>query len=157
MNKKIFSLLCGAVLLIGGNMAIAKSLEQPFVQGEINPYNKFFTGTTYLNMLITKDETWNSSIGNVTFEPKARTNWHKHSGGQILLVTAGEGRYQEIGKPLQILKKGDTVSIPPNVVHWHGAAPNSWFAHVSVETNIPDNETTWLEPVTDEQYYGKAE
>lgn len=157
MNKKIFSLLCGAVLLIGGNMAIAKNLEQPFLQGEINPYNKFFTGTTYLNMLITKDDTWNSSIGNVTFEPKARTNWHTHSGGQILLVTAGEGRYQEIGKPVQILKKGDTVSIPPNVVHWHGAAPNSWFAHISVETNIPDNTTTWLEPVTDEQYYGKAE
>lgn len=157
MNKKIFSLLCGAVLLIGGNMAMAKSLEQPFLQGEINPYNKFFTGTTYLNMLITKDDTWNSSIGNVTFEPKARTNWHTHSGGQILLVTAGEGRYQEIGKPVQILKKGDTVSIPPNVVHWHGAAPNSWFAHISVETNIPDNTTTWLEPVTDEQYYGKAE
>lgn len=157
MNKKIFSLLCGAVLLIGGNMAMAKNLEQPFLQGEINPYNKFFTGTTYLNMLITKDDTWNSSIGNVTFEPKARTNWHTHSGGQILLVTAGEGRYQEIGKPVQILKKGDTVSIPPNVVHWHGAAPNSWFAHISVETNIPDNTTTWLEPVTDEQYYGKAE
>lgn len=157
MNKKIFSLLCGAVLLIGGNMAIAKNLEQPFLQGEINPYNKFFTGTTYLNMLITKDDTWNSSIGNVTFEPKARTNWHTHNGGQILLVTAGEGRYQEIGKPVQILKKGDTVSIPPNVVHWHGAAPNSWFAHISVETNIPDNTTTWLEPVTDEQYYGKAE
>lgn len=157
MNKKIFSLLCGAVLLIGGNMAIAKNLEQPFLQGEINPYNKFFTGTTYLNMLITKDDTWNSSIGNVTFEPKARTNWHTHSGGQILLVTAGEGRYQEIGKPVQILKKGDTVSIPPNVVHWHGAAPNSWFAHISVETNIPENTTTWLEPVTDEQYYGKAE
>lgn len=157
MNKKIFSLLCGAVLLIGGNMAMAKNLEQPFLQGEINPYNKFFTGTTYLNMLITKDDTWNSSIGNVTFEPKARTNWHTHSGGQILLVTAGEGRYQEIDKPVQILKKGDTVSIPPNVVHWHGAAPNSWFAHISVETNIPDNTTTWLEPVTDEQYYGKAE
>ena len=68
----------------------------------INPYSEFFTGRTYLNMLCTNDTVWNSSIGNVTFEPKARTNWHKHSGGQILLATAGEGRYQEKGKPIQI-------------------------------------------------------
>ena len=98
------------------------------------------------------DTTWNSSIANVTFEPGARTNWHKHSGGQILLVTAGEGRYQEKGQPVRILHKGDVVRIPLNVEHWHGAAPDSWFAHISIETNLPDNETTWLEPVTDEEY-----
>ena len=81
-------------------------LEQPFKQGELNPYNKYFTGTTYLHRLSANDDVWNSSIANVTFEPGARTNWHKHSGGQILLVTAGEGRYQEKGKSVQILKKG---------------------------------------------------
>ena len=87
-----------------------------------------------------------------TFEKGARTNWHKHSGGQILLVTAGEGRYQEQGKEIQILKPGDVVRIAPDVIHWHGAAPDSMFSHISIETNLPDNSTTWLEPVTDKEY-----
>ena len=129
-----------------------EELSQPFKKGEINPYNKYFTGTTYLTMLVEKDTNWNSSIGNVTFEQCARTNWHKHSGGQILLVTAGEGRYKEKGKEIQILRAGDVVKIPSNVVHWHGAAPDSDFAHISIETNIPNNTTTWLEPVTDKEY-----
>lgn len=123
-----------------------------FEQGEPNPYGKFFTGQTYLTMLSNKDDVWNSSIGNVTFEPGARTNWHKHSGGQILLVLAGEGRYQEREGEIRILKAGDVVRIPLNVEHWHGAAPNSWFTHISVETNLPDNQTTWLEPVSDAEY-----
>ncbi len=127
-------------------------MQQPFSQGEINPYSEYFTGVTHLNMLVQKDEMWNSSIGNVTFEKGARTNWHKHSGGQILLVTAGEGRYQEKGKEIQILKTGDVVKIPKDVVHWHGAAPDCEFAHISIETNIPNNQTTWLEKVSDVEY-----
>lgn len=127
-------------------------IQQPFSQGEINPYSEYFTGVTHLNMLVQKDEMWNSSIGNVTFEKGARTNWHKHSGGQILLVTAGEGRYQEKGKEIQILKTGDVVKIPKDVVHWHGAAPDCEFAHISIETNIPNNQTTWLEKVSDVEY-----
>ena len=143
MKKTILTLFI--ISLLGGSV-MAKTIQQPFQQGEINPYNKFFTGTTYLNMLCTKDEVWNSSIGNVTFEKGARTNWHKHSGGQILLVTAGEGRYQERGKETQILKPGDVIKIPPEVEHWHGAAPDSMFAHISIDT------TTWLEPVSDKEY-----
>ena len=154
--KKLLLILFCTILIFGANKAMSENakqpLEQPFAQGEINPFGKYFTGTTYLQMLCTKDDVWNSSVGNVTFEPGARTNWHKHSGGQILLVTAGEGRYQEKGKPVQILKKGDVVKIPLNVEHWHGAAPNSWFSHISIEPNIPNNQTTWLEPVTDKEY-----
>lgn len=150
--KNLFKLLFCTMLLIGGSTVMAKNLEQPFNQGEINPYNKYFTGTTYLEMLSKNDEVWNSSIGNVTFEPNARTNWHKHSGGQILLVTAGKGLYKEEGKPIKILQKGDVVRIAPNVVHWHGSYPNEWFSHISIETNLPNNQTTWLEPVNDEQY-----
>ena len=148
--KKILFLL--AVITITGGYVMANELNQPFKQGEINPYSKFFTGTTHLNMLVTKDTVWNSSIGNVTFDKGARTNWHKHSGGQILLVTAGEGRYQEKGKEIQILRKGDVVKIPPNAKHWHGAAPDQNFAHISIEPNLPDNQTTWLEPVSDTEY-----
>ena len=148
--KKILLVLMA--LIITGGITIAKELNQPFAKGEINPYSKFFTGTTHLNMLVTRDDVFNSSIGNVTFDKGARTNWHKHSGGQILLVTAGEGRYQEKGKEIQILKAGDVVKIPPNVEHWHGAAPDSEFAHISIEPNIPNNQTTWLDAVTDEEY-----
>lgn len=127
-------------------------IDTIFEQGEPNPYGEFFTGQTYLTRLSANDEVWNSSIANVTFEPGARTNWHKHSGGQILLVLGGEGRYQERGKETRILRKGDVVRIPLNIEHWHGAAPNSWFTHISIETNLPNNQTTWLEPVSDAEY-----
>ncbi len=127
-------------------------IKQPFDIGIKNPYEKYFTGQTYLNMLNAKDDIFNAPLGNVTFEPKARTFWHKHSGGQILLVTSGEGRYQEKGKEIQILNKGDIVKIAPNVEHWHGASPNNWFSHISLETNVPNNKVTWLNPVKDEEY-----
>ena len=95
-------------------------------------------------------------IGNVTFEPGCRNNWHIHhakkGGGQILLCTAGKGWYQEWGKPAQQLHPGDVVKIPAGVKHWHGAAKDSWFAHLSVE--VPGEETSneWLEPVDDQSY-----
>ena len=152
MNKIFIIPIIIAVLIIGGLYTMANNNIQPFKKGEINPYSEFFTGETHLNMLVKKDEIFNSSIGNVTFKKGARTNWHKHSGGQILLVTMGVGRYQERNKEIQELKKGDVVKIPPNVEHWHGAAPNSEFAHISIETNIPNNVTTWLEKVSEVEY-----
>ena len=159
MNKK---LLLGLAFISLSCLTSVKAAEMKksevdtvFEQGEENPYGKFFTGKTYLNMLSAADNVFNAPIGNVTFEPKARTNWHKHSGGQILLVTAGEGRYQERGKEIQVLHKGDVVRIAPDIEHWHGAAPDSWFVHISVETNVPNNKATWLEPVSDEEYEGK--
>lgn len=147
--KKILSVL---FIIIGGTMGLSEELQQPFEKGEPNPYGKFFTGETYLNMLVTNDNIWNSSIANVTFEKGARTNWHKHSGGQILLVTAGEGRYQERGKEIRILHKGDVVKIKPDVEHWHGASPDKDFAHISIEPNLPDNKPTWLTPVEESEY-----
>ncbi|MFV0626061.1 MAG: cupin domain-containing protein [Alphaproteobacteria bacterium] len=129
-----------------------QDIKAIFSRRELNPYGKYFTGTTYLNMLVEKDVVFNIPIANVTFEPKARTNWHKHSGGQILLITAGEGCYQEKGKEIQILRKGDVVKIAPNIEHWHGATQNSWFSHLSIETNVPNNQVTWLEKVSDDQY-----
>ena len=93
-----------------------------------------------------------SPIGNVTFEPGCRNNWHVHLGGQILLVTAGRGYYQEEGKEAQELHKGDVVQIPANVKHWHGAAKDSWFTHLSVEVKSEKGPVKWLEPVEDEIY-----
>ena len=120
--------------------------------GENTAFARYCVGRSYLNMLSTEQV----SIGNVTFEPGCRNNWHIHraarGGGQILLVTAGRGWYQEWGKPARALRAGDVVNIPANVKHWHGAARDSWFAHLAVE--VPGEETAneWLEPVSDADY-----
>ena len=153
--KKFVTAMAAAILIansVGAQEMKKAEIDTIFEQGEPNPYGEFFTGQTYLRMLSNNDEVFNAPIGNVTFEPGARTNWHKHSGGQILLVLGGVGRYQERGKEIQILHKGDVVRIAPNVEHWHGAAPQSWFDHVSIETNLPNNKAIWLEPVSDEEY-----
>lgn len=121
-----------------------------FPIGEKNTaYAKYFIGQSYLNMLTTKGV----AIGNVTFEPGCRNNWHiHHKGGQILLVTGGHGYYQEWGKNVQILKAGDVLNIPPEVKHWHGAAKNSWFSHIAIEVPAPDASNEWLEAVSQDEY-----
>ncbi|MEA4835556.1 MAG: cupin domain-containing protein [Anaeromusa sp.] len=116
------------------------------------PYNKYFVGQAYLEMLVPGDKEFNCPIGNVTFEPGCRNNWHKHPGGQILLVTGGRGWYQEEGKTACEIKAGDVVKIAANVKHWHGAAIDSWLAHLSVETNSQAGSAEWLEPITDDEY-----
>lgn len=114
--------------------------------------NNNFTGTARLQMLLNNDTTFNTSIGNVTFEPGARTNWHYHPGGQILLVTSGKGRYQEKGKSVKELLKGDVIKCEPNIMHWHGAAPDSELTHIAIGTNSGKDPVIWLQPVTDEEY-----
>ena len=124
-----------------------------FPTGEKNEaFAKYFTGQSYLNMLTTEGVI----IGNVTFEPGCRNNWHIHhansGGGQILLCTAGRGYYQEWGQPAREMQPGDVVVIPPEVKHWHGAAPDSWFAHLAVEVPGEECSNEWCEPVSDEDY-----
>lgn len=117
-----------------------------------NAFAKYFIGSSYLNMLSTEQV----AIGNVTFEPACRNNWHIHhadkGGGQMLLVTAGEGWYQEWGKSARKLFPGDVVNIPANVKHWHGAAADSWFQHLAIEVPGENCKTEWCEEVTDEDY-----
>ena len=88
----------------------------------------------------------------VTFEPGARTNWHTHPLGQTLLVTFGVGLTQEWGGPVQVIRQGDVVLCPPNVKHWHGAAKDSWFAHVAIEVPAEGASNEWCEPVSDGDY-----
>lgn len=132
--------------------ALPEGYDTVFARGPVNPYGRFFTGTSYLTMLSENDPIFHAPIGNVTFEPGARTFWHRHSAGQILLVLAGCGIYQERGKAARRIAKGEVVRIPPGVEHWHGACADGWMTHVSIETNGADNKATWLDPVTDEQY-----
>lgn len=125
--------------------------EFSFAKGEkITSSN--FSGTVWLNMMGAKDTTMHVSYGNVTFEPKARTNWHAHPGGQLLFVTEGKGYYQAKGQPARLLQKSDVVEIPPGVIHWHGAATESGFAHIAVSLNTSRGAAIWLGPVTDDEY-----
>jgi quercetin dioxygenase-like cupin family protein/alkylhydroperoxidase/carboxymuconolactone decarboxylase family protein YurZ len=114
--------------------------------------NDNFSGTAWLNMLVENDSIYYTSIGNVTFEPGARTKWHYHPGGQILLVTRGKGFYQEKGKPIQIIQEGDVIKCPPNVIHWHGATPMDSLTHIAISPNTHRGNVVWLEKVTDEEY-----
>ena len=124
--------------------------ESVFPKGE-KITNDNFKGTAWLQQLVTSDSSNNTQVGNVTFEPGARTNWHFHPGGQILLATGGIGYYQEKGSPKKILRKGEVIKCPPNVAHWHGASPDNEFIQIAI-TTTQKGSTVWLEPVTDEQY-----
>lgn len=134
-----------------------KDLEKDNIFGvgrENSAYAQYFIGKSYLNPLT--PEGIAPFMANVTFEPGCRNNWHIHhadkGGGQILLCVAGEGWYQEWGKPARSLKAGDVVVIPANVKHWHGAKKDSAFAHIAVEVPGENTSNEWKEAVTDEEY-----
>jgi alkylhydroperoxidase/carboxymuconolactone decarboxylase family protein YurZ/quercetin dioxygenase-like cupin family protein len=113
--------------------------------------NNNFTGNAWLQQMITADNLNPTQIGNVTFEPGARTKWHLHPGGQNLLITGGIGYYQEKGSPKRIIKKGDVIKCTPGVPHWHGASKDEQLIQIAI-TNTQKGAVTWLEEVTDEEY-----
>ena len=149
------SLAITALLLLSvGAMAQnnpEKTFRQPYPLGEKLSSTPNFTGDVWLAPLSEQKEL-HVSMSNVTFEPGCRNSWHSHKAGQILIATAGIGYYQEKGQPARRLFPGDIVEIAPDVVHWHGAASDSWFAHIAITTNPQINAAVWLEPVNDSQY-----
>lgn len=129
----------------------AETFRQPYPLGDKLSPNPNFTGEVWLAPLSGKKEL-NVPMTNVTFEPGCRNSWHSHKAGQLLIATAGIGYYQEKGKPARRLFPGDIVEIAPGVVHWHGAATDSWFAHIAITANPQDNAAVWLSPVSDAEY-----
>ncbi len=124
-----------------------------FPVGQTNDaYARFFDGQSWLQSLSTAQV----GIANVSFEPGCRNHWHIHharqGGGQILLVTAGRGYYQEWGQPARELHPGDVVNIPPEVKHWHGAARDSAFQHLAIEVPGVETSNEWCEPVDEAEY-----
>ena len=163
--KKVFALMMLAISLLMSSAYAAeentnkeeKQMHQEFTtvfaRGAKNEaYAEYFVGQSYLNMLSLEQVV----VGNVTFEPGCRNNWHIHhadkGGGQILLVTGGRGYYQEWGKEARELLPGDVVNIPSGVKHWHGAAPNSWFAHLAIEVPGENTRNELCEPVNEKEY-----
>ena len=150
--KNIFFMVMLSTLPFSGIQAqTAEDFRQPYPLGDKISPNPNFTGEVWLAPLSEHKEL-NVPMTNVTFAPGCRNSWHSHTGGQILIATAGIGYYQENGKPARRLFPGDIVEIAPGVEHWHGAAPDSWFAHIAVSCNPDTNKPTWLQPVTDEEY-----
>lgn len=126
--------------------------EKIFPKGQ--KATEYFTGDAWVQMLTTDVANFDALSYNVTFAPGSRNYWHSHPGGQILYCTFGKGYYQEKGKPIQHLKVGDVVEIKPDIIHWHGAAPNSEFVHLGISTQLSKGPATWYGAVTDEEYSG---
>lgn len=128
-----------------------EEVEAIFPQGTQGP-SENFTGKAYAHSLVLNDSTLTTLVGNVYFEPGSRSNWHTHPGGQILIITSGSGFHQIEGQPKQALKKGDTVTCPPGVRHWHGGSPESGMQQIYIIPNTEKGIVAWMEPVTDEEY-----
>lgn len=164
MNKlKVIFSACLVVIMTacsnksGNNESTMESsndvqLNAIFPKGE-EISNNNFEGIAYLQWLMTDTENFDCTLGNVTFEPGCRNSWHSHPGGQILIVIAGEGYYQERGKPIQLIKKGDIIPIKPDVVHWHGATPDSPMEPLAIGIRSNMGPEVWYEPVSDKDYY----
>ncbi len=134
-----------------GELIILRNGSQPSVKGP----DAWFTGTVRIDSLFPSHAPSRASGAYVTFEPGARTAWHTHPLGQALIVTAGVGRVQAQGGPIQEVRPGDTVWFPPCVRHWHGAAPGVAMTHISVVEEEGGSNVDWLEKVTDEEYAGE--
>ena len=129
-------------------------LHSIFPKGESGPAENF-TGKVWTIGLVANDTVYNTVVGNVYFEPGARSNWHIHPSGQILVITDWVGFHQIKGQPKQTIRKGDVVKCPPDVEHWHGASPDTGLQQMYILTKTEKGIVQWLQPVTDEEYYKK--
>jgi quercetin dioxygenase-like cupin family protein len=130
------------------DMTIARAGSQPSSQGPA----RYFTGSARVDPLFAPHAPATTSGAYVTFEPGARSAWHTHPAGQVLIVTAGVGRVQRWGGPVQEIRPGDVVWTPPGVKHWHGAAPSTSVTHIAIQDSVGGKNVEWMEKVSDEQY-----
>ncbi len=157
MKANLIVLVLSAILIFPFGLQAQSTADSAgkyirlFPAGEKAPANNF-TGTVWVNSLVANDSVFNCVIGNVTFEPGARSNWHYHPAGQILLITEGTGYYQEKGKPIRLIHKGDVIKCVPNVEHWHGASPGSMMTHIAINPNTKKGIVIWMQKVSDKEY-----
>ena len=149
--KHILSFLI--FISIAGSLPTLAQNAPIFPKGE-KAANVHHVGNVWLNELSAADSTFTYSTAQATFDPDARLDWHKHPGGQILLITDGIGYYQEKGKPKQTIRKGDVIKCLPGVEHWHGATPQSGVTYLATSP-AQNGKTVWLQRVTDQEYNSK--
>lgn len=128
-------------------MEIKRVGSQPSATGRA----EYFTGTVRIDPLFDREDPARATGAVVTFEPCSRTAWHTHPLGQTLVVTAGSGRVQRWGGPIEEIRPGDVVLIAPDEKHWHGAAPRTAMTHIAIQEKLNGKNVAWLEKVTDEQ------
>ena len=129
-------------------ISITRRDSQPSSKG----LAEYFTGTVHIDRLFTANDPSRTSGAYVTFEPGARTAWHAHPLGQILIVTAGSGWVQQWGGPIEEIRQGDVVRIPPGRKHWHGATATAGMTHIAIVEHLEGKTADWMEKVSDEQY-----
>lgn len=157
MRQVAIAVFFFSVFLISGckdqnaNATARNEIQSIFPPGDLLPAENF-TGKAYTRGLVPNDSVYNTIAGNVYFAPGARSNWHSHPSGQLLLVLDGVGYHQIKGQPRETIRKGDVVKCPPNVMHWHGASPDSAMQHIYILPNTEKGIVEWLQPVTDEEY-----
>ena len=130
------------------NMKIYKPAELPAVPGP----EAYFTGSATIKMIAVGSAPSCLACAAVGFAEGARSAWHTHPKGQLLIVTEGSGLIQEWGKPIQKIQKGDVIWTEPGVKHWHGAAPSSTMTHIATQESLDGKNVEWMEKVSDEQY-----
>lgn len=146
-----FTLAVPACAQAGGaaqEMVVTRAGSQPSGKGPAQN----FTGSVRVDPLFGAHAPSTTSAGLVTFEPGARSAWHTHPAGQVLIVTAGAGRVQQWGGAVQEIRPGDVVWTPPGVKHWHGAAPTTAVTHIAIQDAVDGRNVEWLDKVSDEQY-----
>jgi quercetin dioxygenase-like cupin family protein len=126
-------------------------IQTIFPKGELGA-SEYFTGKAWHIGLVANDTIYNTVVGNVYFEPGARSNWHMDPAGDILIITDGIGYHQIKDQPRQTIKKGDVIECPSNVMHWHGASPETGLQQLYIIPNTEKGIVEWLLPVTDEEY-----
>ena len=161
--KKLGIVTVTVLMFLGQSCNTNKGEKQENLNAEDNELNaifpkgekgseEYFTGNAYPVGLVEADSIHTTLAGNVFFEPGARSNWHLHPSGQILIITDGVGYHQIEGQEIEVIKKGDVVKCPPNVRHWHGASPDVGLQQLYVIPNTEKGIVEWMEPVTDEDY-----
>lgn len=151
----IAALAFTALLLMGckepAKKAVDDETQAVFPKGTLGPAENF-TGKAWNFGLVANDSTYHTLVGNVYFEPGARSNWHTHPAGQILIITDGVGYHQIKGQRRQTIRKGDVVKCPPNVEHWHGASPDTGLQQLYIVPNTEKGIVQWRQPVSEEEY-----
>ena len=161
--KKLGIVTVTVLMFLGQSCNTNKGEKQENLNAEDNELNaifpkgekgseEYFTGNAYPVGLVEADSIHTTLAGNVFFEPGARSNWHSHPSGQILIITDGVGYHQIEGQEIEVIKKGDVVKCPPNVRHWHGASHDVGLQQLYVIPNTENGIVEWMEPVTDEDY-----
>lgn len=161
--KQITTFLIATILVASCNTKIEKQKNMKTDKTELNAIfpkgekgsEEYFTGNAFNIGLVNANSIYNTAVGNVYFEPSARSNWHSHPSGQILIITDGVGYHQIEGQPIKTIKKGDVIKCPPNVRHWHGASPDEGLQQLYIVPNTEKGIVDWMESVTDSVYKSK--